>query len=330
MRKLKIGLLIVLGIATLVILMIYCGFTVTPWRSVQNQVRKEINKNFGKLTKEDYAKVKYLVVSDFFDIAPVSFLNDINTLDKLPNLYKLHLFADTKLSTISVLKNQGNLQNLVLGIDDSVTDNPDFNLEPLTGLKQLEYLWLITFSGRIDLSPLAELSNLRELILSGRDKIDLSPLSELPNLEILEIYYSGSKSAFVFCPLLKLKKISIKGNPKLTLKKKINLNDFSEMTNLEEFTCDLTCYSSLDSFSNMTRLKTFWLSQGGEINDLAPLINCPNLVNLGLDGNQISDLTPLLELKNLVMLNIRGNPLDENSINEIIPILRERGVDVRV
>lgn len=330
MSKLKKGLLIVLGIVILMILLVFCGYTVTPWPSVQNKVRREIHKNYGKLTKEDYAKTKYLAVSDYFDIAPVSFLNDINILDKLQNLYSLHLFADTKLSTIEALHKQVNLKKLTLGLDNSVTDNPDFNLEPLTGLKKLEFLWLITFSGKIDLSPLAVLSNLKELKLAGRDEIDLSPLSELPNLEILETHYTDSNSSYIYAPIPNLKKIKISSPPHRKCNQKINLNDFSGMTNLEEFICDLECDSDIDSISHLSKLRILWLERGGNISDLSFLNNFPNMQHLGLDAQQISDLTPLLEMNNLVMLSIRGNPLDEKSINEIIPILSERGVDVRV
>ncbi len=323
MSKLKKGLLIFLGIAILLILLVFCGYTLTPWPSIQNKVRFLNFKLVGKLTNKDYAEVKYIAVSDYM-------INDIKTLDKMQNLYSLHLFADRKFSTIEALQNQENLKKLSLGIDDSVTDNPDFNLEPLTGLRQLESLWLITFSGTIDLLPLAELSNLRELRLSCRNEMDLSPLSKLPNLENLRLNYYSSDNSYMFNPIPNLKKIKISSPPHRKCNQKINLSDFSGMTNLEEFFCDLECYSNLDSISNMTNLKALWLRKGGEISDLSPLKNCPKLETLELDAQKISDLTPLLEMKNLVIVNIRGNPLDEKSINEVIPILRERGVDVIV
>ena len=67
----------------------------------------------------------------------------------------------------------------------------------------------------------------------------------------------------------------------------------------------------------------------GEISDLTPLANLVNLRYLNLRGNQISDLTPLTNLPKLRYLNLRGNPpLDDVSLNEHIPALEHRGVEV--
>ena len=68
-----------------------------------------------------------------------------------------------------------------------------------------------------------------------------------------------------------------------------------------------------------------------EISDLTPLANLPNLRYLYLRGNQISDLTPLVSLPNLRSLNLEGNPpLSDASINEHIPALQRRGVDLHL
>ncbi len=68
---------------------------------------------------------------------------------------------------------------------------------------------------------------------------------------------------------------------------------------------------------------------GDEISDLTPLANLVNLRYLYLPGNQISDLTPLTNLPKLRYLNLEDNPpLNDVSINEQVPALQRRGVEV--
>ena len=65
------------------------------------------------------------------------------------------------------------------------------------------------------------------------------------------------------------------------------------------------------------------------ISDLTPLAHLVNLRSLYLRGNQVSDLTPLAHLVNLRSLYLKGNPLlNDASINEHVPALRRRGVEV--
>ena len=65
------------------------------------------------------------------------------------------------------------------------------------------------------------------------------------------------------------------------------------------------------------------------ISDLTPLANLPNLRSLYLRGNAISDLTPLVNVPHLRYLYLKGNPpLNDASINEHVPALQRRGVEV--
>ena len=71
------------------------------------------------------------------------------------------------------------------------------------------------------------------------------------------------------------------------------------------------------------------VSMGGYISDLTPLANLDSLRYLYLRGNLISDLTPLTNLPKLRYLNLKGNsPLNDVSLNEHVPALRRRGVEV--
>jgi len=55
---------------------------------------------------------------------------------------------------------------------------------------------------------------------------------------------------------------------------------------------------------------------------------CSSLEKLYLDDNQISDLSPLAGLTSLEALILIGNPLNDEAINDIIPLLREHGAVV--
>ena len=57
----------------------------------------------------------------------------------------------------------------------------------------------------------------------------------------------------------------------------------------------------------------------------------PCLHTLDLSNNQISDITPLVNLPKLRYLDLRGNPpLNDVSINEHVPALQRRGVEVSI
>ena len=68
---------------------------------------------------------------------------------------------------------------------------------------------------------------------------------------------------------------------------------------------------------------------GNQIADLTPLANLDSLRYLYLIGNQVSDLAPLVHLPKLRFLDLKGNsPLSDASINDHVPALERRGVEV--
>ena len=69
-----------------------------------------------------------------------------------------------------------------------------------------------------------------------------------------------------------------------------------------------------------------------QITDLSPLMGLRELEILLLDGNQIEDIAPLVTgtLNSLTTLDLVDNPLSAAALNEHIPILRARGVEVTI
>jgi len=87
----------------------------------------------------------------------------------------------------------------------------------------------------------------------------------------------------------------------------------------------------LSELANLTNLKGLVLG-GNQISDLSTLSNLTNLKGLVLGGNQISDLSPLVENSGLGagdLVDFSGNPLSTTSLNDYIPQLEERGVEVK-
>ena len=77
-------------------------------------------------------------------------------------------------------------------------------------------------------------------------------------------------------------------------------------------------------------LSLLYAAENG-VTDLSPLAGLPGLTGLDLQENRISDLGPLVANAHLAdgdWVSVGGNPLNEDSVNEHVPALLERGVEV--
>ena len=93
-----------------------------------------------------------------------------------------------------------------------------------------------------------------------------------------------------------------------------------------------TGVANLDGLETVQALRHLFASSN-DVADLSPLAELPSLRGLDLRDNRISDLSPLAGNENLGAgdwLALDGNPLSEKSLNEHIPALLARGVDVGV
>ena len=110
-----------------------------------------------------------------------------------------------------------------------------------------------------------------------------------------------------------------------------NISDVSPLANLSKLRyLDLrgNQISDVSPLAHLSKLRHLEL-KGNQISDLTPLAHLSALRHLDLRGNQISDLTPLAHLSELRYLDLRGNPLlSDASIDEHIPALQQRGVEV--
>jgi len=141
-----------------------------------------------------------------------------------------------------------------------------------------------------DISPLAELSGLREVWLLGNPVENLEILGSLTGLVKL-----GFDSGFRELPFLK------------------------SLTNLVELRMD-ACRALPPELPQLQQLETF-CSLGGELGDISLLAQLPRLTTVDVSWNLVKDLTPLSKLP-LTTLYIQGNPIQDYSpLRDIAPNL---------
>ncbi|MEN6471774.1 MAG: leucine-rich repeat domain-containing protein [Clostridiaceae bacterium] len=142
------------------------------------------------LTSKDLAEISGMTGLESLDISGAKLVSDLSTLSGLTNLKYLDASL-TAVKDLTPLKDLTNLEFLNLTETDIFLDVPQC-LAPLSGLVDLEYLYLShTTAARDfvidDLSPLAGMTKLRMLTLSGIKVSDLSPLSGIKTLRFLNL-----------------------------------------------------------------------------------------------------------------------------------------------
>lgn len=167
-----------------------------PDKNLDKEVREELNKPNGNITKADLLKVKKLHISPFnerfsldgiqlcenLQFLNVGFASQIKDLSPLFSLSKLRNLSITNsnLSDISALKNMVNLTTLSLG------NNNIIDISSLRYLTKLDVLWL--HNNKIsNISPLKNLTNLYRLFLYNNQITDISPLSNLKHLSFIHL-----------------------------------------------------------------------------------------------------------------------------------------------
>ena len=153
-----------------------------------------------------------------------------------------------------------------------------------------------------DLSPIAGLINLKELLFGGRitDLSDLTPLAGLINLEVIHGW----------------------GNPIS------DLSPLAGLTKLRHIYLPLGKISDLTPLANLTELQELYL-YSNNISDLSPLAGLTNLKRLNVRNNDISAVSSLAGLTNLKWLNLEANNISDlpslDGLRENLTTLRWHG-----
>ena len=160
----------------------------------------------------------------------------------------------------------------------------------------------LTQNRATDLSPLASLTNLTWLDLTQNDIVDISPVAALTNLT-----FFGVQDNLV-----------------------TDISPLAALTNLTALNLQKNEISDISSLAALTKLTKLNLTSNN-VSDLSPLASLTNLTLLELTKNEITDLSPLLLTGFGAGAEIRlwGQPLDDHSIDVVIPKLEAAGVKVQ-
>jgi Leucine-rich repeat (LRR) protein len=224
-------------------------------------------------------------------------------------------------------------------------------IEFCTGVRELT----LSYNAITNLSPLTGLTQLNYIYLIGNQIADLSPLLANPGFDeddYVDASYNplSLESCSVTVPALRDKGIivfpglacAVEGTeaqiPDPILESVLRAAVGLEAGPLWDTHLEALPWLSA-SEQGITDLTGFELAvnvsdarfAGNQIVDLTPLANLPRIKYLYLADNQIVDLAPLVANENLAQgdyLEIFGNPLSEEACTVQIPALRERGVNV--
>ncbi len=154
--------------------------------------------------------------------------------------------------------------------------------------QQAQLLTHIRLGGKriMDISPLANLTELLLLILSNTSVNDVSPLANLSELQVLVL-------------------------------NNISVSDVSPLANLSKLQLlwlDNTSVSDVSPLANLSKLQKLWLN-GTSVSDVSPLANLSELQELGLNNASVSDVSPLANLSELQELW-----LNNTSVSDVSPL----------
>jgi Leucine-rich repeat (LRR) protein len=238
---------------------------------------------------------KNVFVSDTIELSNISFFTENKVVISL-NPNRPASPSDTAMNYLITLPDEKNLNSDLVVIADTL----NFEAEPihniLKGILKQQQIDLSDNPEINSLSPLTELTELREINCSNTMVTDLFPIRNLNKLELLnfsETPVSDISSLYYSSTLREL-------NCGLTL---INdLSPISGLVNLEKLKCNGLKITSLDFLTQMKNLKS--LDCGStRIYDLGPVAGLKEIESLDISGTGVINLNTVKELLNLMYLN---------------------------
>ena len=186
--------------------------------------------------------------------------------------------------------------------------NQIIDASPLANLTNLSHLGLTGNQELMDVTPLAGLTNLRYLELQINSIVDVGPLANLNNLASLLLTRNPIVDVSPLAGLTKLERLALQYN---------QIIDVSPLTNLINITflnLSGNRITDVSPLANLTKFEGILLLSDNEIVDVSPLANLTELEKLALDNNQIIDVSPLANLTILTDLY-----LNDNQIRDVQP-----------
>ena len=192
------------------------------------------------------------------------------------------------------------------------------NSASLLRLMELEKLDLSVYPRLRNIEPLAKLTSLRRVNISGTQINDIVPLKNLTKLEVLDCSNTEVRDLSPLKYALGLKALKI-DSTKVT-----DISVLASMENLEHLNASYTFINSLEGLSEARNLRKLELSKtrlrslsglelmnrlevlickDNHIKSLEPIKGLKNLNHLQIDNTLVTDLSHLSELDNLRILS---------------------------
>ena len=181
-----------------------------------------------------------------------------------------------------------------------------WDIQSLAGLEhavRVTSLGIPSYHQIVDLSPLASLTNLRELKVPGNEIVDVSPLASLTRLERLNLRSNEIVDVSPLASLTNLRWLSLASN------QIVDASPLASLTRLDYLTVGSRIVD-VSPLASLTNLRTLGLS-GNQIVDLHLLASLTHLRWLHLNSNRIVDVSPLASLTNLLLLKLRNNQISD-------------------
>lgn len=210
------------------------------------------------------------------------------------------------------------------------------DLSRIGQLSALEDLEAMLSEGSTDLTPLANLSELRRLdlmpcgVVPDDIEYDLRPLANLHKLELLGLHRMHAPDLLPLAQLRTLTQLHLYGTDvedlaplrNLTLLKELiithapvsDLTPLEDLSNLRMLSLTKTNVTDISTIARFKKLKQLNIHADHDF-DLTPLQNLHELEDLDLEGTPITDLSPLAELKNLRRLDLL-----ETAVKDLSPL----------
>lgn len=200
------------------------------------------------------------------------------------------------------------------------------NISDITPLQTLTGLLAFNIIGNniSDIAPISGSGNLFQLHLGENPISDISPLAQMNNLQWLRLNSTQVQDFSPIYGLTALLELDISSNQ---LGDIAFISNFTEVKTLHLSSNNITDITNIGMLTQLESLNLF----GNQISDISVLASLENIISLNLAFNQISDILALVNNSGLGsgdVVNLSGNPLSQQSIDEYIPALEQRGVTV--
>lgn len=181
-------------------------------------------------------------------------------------------------------------------------------IQCLTKLQVLDLNASIVSSQVSDLSPLAGLTDLKDILLNyNTGKItDFTPLGQLPNLETLQLQGAGdlpNLAGLATCPKLRVLYMN--------LTRLEDVTPLGEIATLEVLQLAFESLTNKQSVSKLTNVEDLMVGSGLE--DATPLGKLTQLKRLYMGGTILTNMSALSSLVNVTSLNVANTTMSDIS-----------------